>query len=257
MAVDGESRTVSAADAARARARAAREAAAAAIADAEAAEAEAEAEVARARTAVARSAAQAAREKVTNSAELDVVPPTDEQQDAEPGDAEAKPPRRRNRRLIGAVALVSIIALTFAGLSVFFGIEHRDARANADERLGYVQAARQGVVNILTVNFNTAPADIQRILDGATGPWRDEFTPQSAPFLDVVKKSQVVTTAEITDAGLEHVNDDGTAQVLVAAASKVSNAAGAKDDPRTFRVRVTVAPDAGRLKISKMEYIAS
>ncbi|MDJ0441100.1 hypothetical protein QNA26_29605 [Rhodococcus qingshengii] len=141
--------------------------------------------------------------------------------------------------------------------NVYLAVAHRDAEAAKAQRLAYVQAARQGVVNILSVNFNTADSDVQRILDGATGAWRDEFSPQAAPFIDVVKQAQVVTTADITEAGLERIGDDDTAQVLIAATSKVTNAAGANEDPRSFRVRVSLSRDSGQLKVSKMEYVPS
>ncbi|MFF3574003.1 hypothetical protein ACFYXQ_40275 [Nocardia jiangxiensis] len=164
---------------------------------------------------------------------------------------------RRRRRYLAAVALTAAIFLAAAGMSMYFAVAHRNSSHEADQRLACVQAARQGVVNILSVDFATANRDVQRILDDATGAWRDEFSPQAQPFIQVVEKSKVVTTADITAAGLEHLNGDGSAQVLVAAHSKVSNSAGASNEQRTFRLRVTVAPDGGRLKIAKMEYVPS
>jgi Mce-associated membrane protein len=43
--------------------------------------------------------------------------------------------------------------------------------------------------------------------------------------------------------------------VLVAATSKITNAAGAKDEPRTWRLKVTVTEDGGQYKVSKLEFI--
>lgn len=243
--------TASPAAAARARARVARAAAQAALAKAEAAEAVAAAEAAEAE---AVAAAEPAPSDTPDSEVADESPQTDTDAEAAPT---ANPPRRGRNLLIGIVAVVVVVTVGLIGLNGYLAVGHRDALADSDEQLGYLQAARQGVVNVLTVNHNTADGDVQRILDDATGAWRDEFTPQSGPFRDVVRKAQVVTTGEITEAGLERVNDDGSAQVLVAAHSKVSNAGGAKDEPRTFRVRVTVAPEGDRLKIAKLEYIAS
>jgi Mce-associated membrane protein len=168
--------------------------------------------------------------------------------------AAAKLPRRL---LIAAGAVTALVAIAAVAISGFLAVDHHDARAGQDRRLAYIQAARQGVMNILTVHFDTAQPDVQRILDDATGDWRKEFEPQSLPFIDAVRKARVVTTADIAGAGLEQVNSDGTAQVLITANSKVSNSAGATDEPRVFRVRATVAPDDGRLKIAKMEYLPS
>ncbi|GGL13182.1 hypothetical protein [Nocardia jinanensis] len=168
-----------------------------------------------------------------------------------------EPGKKRRIRYRAVVALTAVVTVAAAGASAYFAVAHRNAVHEADRRLAYVQAARQGVVNILSVDFNSAKNDVQRILDNATGAWRDEFSPQAMPFTDVVQKSKVVTTAEVTAAGLEHLDDDGTARVLIAAHSKVSNAAGAANEQRTFRLRVTVASDGGRLKIAKMEYVPS
>lgn len=46
-----------------------------------------------------------------------------------------------------------------------------------------------------------------------------------------------------------------SAVVLVVASERVTNAAGAKDEPREFRLRVTVSPDGDQLKMSKVEFV--
>jgi Mce-associated membrane protein len=43
--------------------------------------------------------------------------------------------------------------------------------------------------------------------------------------------------------------------VLVLANERVTNSAGAKDDPRAFRFRVSVVRDGDQLKISKVEFV--
>jgi Mce-associated membrane protein len=48
---------------------------------------------------------------------------------------------------------------------------------------------------------------------------------------------------------------DNSAVVLVASTSEVTNAAGAKQDPRNYRLIVTVTRDGGQLKISKVEFV--
>ncbi|MFI7670671.1 hypothetical protein [Nocardia sp. NPDC049526] len=166
-------------------------------------------------------------------------------------------PRPRVRLLTAVVAVTALVAVAAAVGSGYLADHHRTAQAASDRRLAFVQSARQEVLNVLTVHYDSADNDVQRILDGATGQWRAEFAPQAQPFAGAVREAKVVTTAEIAGAGLEHVNDDGSALVLLTAHSKVSNSAGAHEEPRTFRVRATVSPDGDRLKISKMEYVVS
>lgn len=162
----------------------------------------------------------------------------------------------RGMRIAAATAAV-LLVVALVAVNVLLAHKHDAARSVADQRAEYIRAAQQEVLNVLTVHYDSADRDVQRILDDATGPWRVEFAPQAQSFTDAVRKAKVVTTAEIAGAGLERVNDDGTAQVLLTAHSKVSNSAGAHEEPRTFRVRVTLARDDGRLEISKMEYVTS
>ncbi len=49
--------------------------------------------------------------------------------------------------------------------------------------------------------------------------------------------------------------DGYSALVLVAATSRITNAAGAKDEPRNWRLRVTVTDDGGQYKMSKLEFV--
>ncbi|ASR03094.1 hypothetical protein [Gordonia rubripertincta] len=170
---------------------------------------------------------------------------------------EQGPRRSRITSVRAAAAVLVVVIVAGVCMSIVLAHRHSDFEAQQSKRVEYVQAARQGLVNILSINYNTASADINKILDNAAAAWKDEFAPQAKPFADVVRKAKVITTATITDAGLEKVNKDGSAQVLATATSKVSNSAGADDEPRVFRVRITVAPVDGDLKVAKMEYIAS
>jgi Mce-associated membrane protein len=265
------------------------------LAEAKAIEAEAELRLARARTALAEADVEAQRSADTtrtrsaaspsSTADADgAVPPTPTSATvgtaaAEPADTAAPDPidppevpdtdrgdvpsadrhGTGRSRLLAAAVVTTLLALIVAGggLSIYLFQKHDDAESETAQRTAYVQAARQGVLNILSVDHNHADADIKRILDNATGKWQEEFSPQAQPFVDVVKQAKVITTAAISGAGLEKVNPDDSAQVLVAASAKVTNSSGAQEEPRTFRVRVTVADSDGQLKVSNMEYIAS
>jgi Mce-associated membrane protein len=46
-----------------------------------------------------------------------------------------------------------------------------------------------------------------------------------------------------------------SAKVLVCATSRVTNKPDAKDEPRTWRLKVTMADDGGQYKMSKVEFV--
>jgi Mce-associated membrane protein len=222
--------------------------------------ADADGAVARQTTSAPVSTAAAEPEDTAAADATDPPEVRDTDTDTERGDVTSADRHRTGRsRLLAAAVVTTLLALIVAGggLSIYLFQKHDDAEAETARRTAYVQAARQGVLNILSVDHNHADADIKRILDNATGKWQEEFSPQAQPFVDVVKQAKVITTAAISGAGLEKVNPDDSAQVLVAASAKVTNSSGAQEEPRTFRVRVTVAESDGQLKVSNMEYIAS
>ena len=70
---------------------------------------------------------------------------------------------------------------------------------------------------------------MQRILDLATGVFREDFEQRSKPFIEVVKAAQSKSEGTVTDAGLESQRGD-SAQVLVAVAVK-SRTAGGEEAP--------------------------
>ncbi|HZE14498.1 MAG TPA: hypothetical protein VE197_01630, partial [Mycobacterium sp.] len=103
---------------------------------------------------------------------------------------------------------------------------------------------------------NHANDGAQRIIDDSTGSFRDDFQKMAGDFTKVVEQSQVVErgTVQAVAVDLDSMTND-SAVVLVASTSEVTNAAGAKQDPRSFRLIVTLTRDGGQLKMSKVEFV--
>jgi Mce-associated membrane protein len=117
-----------------------------------------------------------------------------------------------------------------------------------------VQVARQGAVNLTTIDWNEADSDVRRILDSATGPFHDDFAQRSQPFVDVLKQSQSTTEGTVTASGLESASEN-EAQVMVSVSVKTSSAAAPQQDPRSWRMRITVQKVGGDVKVSKVEFV--
>ena len=105
-----------------------------------------------------------------------------------------------------------------------------------------------------SLDFNRAKDDVQRVIDSSTGQFRDDFQQRAKDFASVVEQSKVVTQGTVSSAALESM-DEHSASVLILATSKITNAAGAKDEPRIFRLRVTVTEDGGQYKMSKVDFV--
>jgi Mce-associated membrane protein len=177
---------------------------------------------------------------------LDDGPP-----DGAPDSAVDSPaPSVRRAMLLGAAIVVS--------LSVLVGwLGFRAYQAHQEQALQsqLLQAARQGALNLTTIDWQHAEGDMQRILDGATGQFRDEFASRSQPFIEAVKQAKSTSVGTITEAGLES-EEGGDARVLVAVAVKTSTAGAPEQDPRAWRMRITVQKDGDQAKVSNVEFVA-
>lgn len=153
---------------------------------------------------------------------------------------------------VAAAAVVVVVGL--ASLAGFLVVDHLDVRHDADLRGEALAAARQGVVDLTSIDHTKADADVARIVDNSTGGFRDDFQKRSGAFVSVVQDSQVSTAGTVTGVGVESVSDS-SAVALVAATSKVTNSAGAQDQPRMWRLRVTLTRDQGVYKMSRVDFV--
>lgn len=183
--------------------------------------------------------------------------------DADASSAEEEKPARRWRCLsrlrrpkwstIAASIAIVIILAALAG-SGYMIKEHRDAVRQRQRAAEFAAAARQGVVTLTSLDFNNAKQGVQRILENSTGSFKDDFLKMADDFTKVVEQSKVVSQGTVQAAAVDTMTAD-SAVVLVASTSEVTNAAGAKQDPRNYRLIVTVTRDGGQLKISKVEFV--
>ena len=152
-----------------------------------------------------------------------------------------------------AVGLAAIVALLGVGGWLGFRL-HQDHQVQ-DQRSLYVQVARQTAINLTTINYAEVDADIKRVLDSATGGFHDEFQHRSQPFVEVVKKVQSKTEGTIAESGLLSYTRE-QAQVLVAISVKTSmGTAPADQEPRRWRMRLTVDKVGDGAKVSNVEFV--
>ncbi|RAU92796.1 Mce protein [Mycobacterium colombiense] len=161
--------------------------------------------------------------------------------------------RRRLSRVGTALVASAVIVAALAGLSGWLGYRaYQKHEAQARQNL-YVATARQGAVNLTTINYTQVDADVQRILDLATGAFHDDFEQRAKPFEEVVKAAQSKSEGTVTDAGLESQRGD-SAQVLVAVAVK-SRTAGGEEAPREWRMRIEVRSVGDDAKVSNVVFV--
>lgn len=211
-------------------------------AEAEAAEAEARAVAARARAAELR----------------DLLTETETETEIETGAAVASAaPPARGRLLLQALALV-LAGLATAGLLGASGWMLRQHHLDSEHRrlsAEYAAAARQGVINLMSVDYTSARETVQRVLDGSTGRFKSGFSDASEDFVKALEEEKIITKATVNDAAVESLTAD-SAVVLVSATSRREGPEAPEDQkaPRQWRVVMTLEREDGQIKVSAVEF---
>lgn len=155
-------------------------------------------------------------------------------------------------RAVLVTGVLAVVAL--AGLAGWLGYRAYQAHLAAQQRELFVQVARQAAVNLTTISYTHADADVARILDSATGGFHDDFQKRSQPFIDVVKQAQSTSQGTVTAAGLESIAGD-QAHVIVAISVKTSSAGVPEQEPRGWRMRLDVQKVGDTAKVSNVQLV--
>ncbi|WP_082964686.1 hypothetical protein [Mycobacterium sp. E796] len=206
-------------------------------------------------------------DRASIASDNDTEPPPAAAVDGEAADAAKsgtdeghEPPGRKARRFrrpsptavaacIGLLCTAALLAT-----SAVMARNHHAVLGKQQRAAEFTAAARQVVVTLMSINAGSAKDDVQHILDSSTGQFRDEFKGAADDFIKVAQSAKVSTKTTVQAAGVESMTDD-TAVVLVAASSILTNTAGAPEQPRSWRLSVKLARDAGKIKMSSMEFI--
>lgn len=157
------------------------------------------------------------------------------------------------KAIVFSAALVAVAAV-FAVMAGLLLRDHHDAEAERTRDAAILSAARSGVTAMISIRDTSADADVQKVLDQSTGAFKEDFQARAESFIGVVREAQVVTEGEVLAEGIE-ARDTDSATVLVSATSTVSNAAGAANESRGWRLRVTMTDDGGGFKMSNVEFV--
>ena len=184
--------------------------------------------------------------------------PESDVDDADGADgAEGASPPKSTKRMSDprrAMLLGLAVVVALAGLVGWLGYRAHQSQQAQAQRSQFIQAARQGALNLTTIDWQRADADVQRILNSATGEFYDDFAKRSQPFIDLVKQAKSVSVGTVSEAGLESQTAD-SAQVLVAVSVTTSYDGAPQPDPRGWRMRISVQKVGDQAKVSNVEFV--
>jgi Mce-associated membrane protein len=200
-----------------------------------------------------------AEESPDDDAELEASESSDDSDDRKSGQGASPRGRRwlsRSQRSAVAAVIAIGVGLAATGASIEMIVDHRDAVRQRQLVGEFAAAARQGVVTLTSLDFEHAKDGIQNILEVSTGTFKEDILKMAGDFTTGVEQSKVVSQGSVQATAVELDSmTENSAVVLVASTSEVTNAAGAKQDPRKYRLIVTVTRDGGQLKMSKVEFV--
>lgn len=155
-----------------------------------------------------------------------------------------------------AVAVGAALTLSCAlfGASASIWWQHRVAVQDRQRAAEFMAAARQCAVNLMSMNFNTAQQDVQRMIDDSTGPLKGQYQDSAQQLVKAIQDGKVVTKVTVNAVAVESMSRD-SAQVLVAATTERHNAADPTDRPATWRMTITLDWDREKPKMSNVAFL--
>lgn len=194
-------------------------------------------------------------ESQENSSLTEAKQSQDDHQTDDDLDDSATTRRLKQLSSVGLATTFGVAVVVALGCLVgWWGYRSYETHQAQTQRAEFVAVARQGALNLTTIDHTRVDADVQRILDSSTGTFHDDFQQRSQPFIDVVKKAQSKSQGTITEAGLESQDND-QARVLVAVSVKTSIPGAPDQDPRRWRMRIDVQRLGDGLKVSNVQFV--
>lgn len=155
-------------------------------------------------------------------------------------------------RVLSLGLVVATVLCTASAL--WLSMRLYEQRAAEQRRQDILAAARQSALNFTSLDYRRYGQDSARVLKGATGDFRKEFTAQTEELTELVARNKSVSEGQVLDAGIVR-SDEDSARVLVVADSKVTNTAVPKGEARTYRLQLDLVHEDGRWLTSDVEFV--
>ena len=224
-------------------------------------EAEAEALAAEARADAARARAAELRRQLDATDVADVpasdIPATPQPMPPAPPPSPPPPPPAGLLRTV-TVAVTTLLTAGLLGATGYMVWQHQKAAELRRSAAEFTAAARQDVINLMSMDYTRAQESVQRVLDNSTGKFRANFDETADEFVKALQDEKIVTTATINDAAVELDSmTDESAVVMVSATSRREGRQAPKEQqqPQVWRVLLTLERDGDQIKMSDVEFV--
>jgi Mce-associated membrane protein len=156
---------------------------------------------------------------------------------------------------LSAIAVALLVLAGGIGAGGYFALRaHRHSQTLARQDGAAIEAAKECVAATQAPDTSAMSDSARKIVDCSSGDFGAQAALYSGLLVDAYRAANAHVQVSDMRAAVERNNGDGSVDVLVALRVKVTNAE-AKDQETGYRLRVKMASDDGRYKISKLEQV--
>ena len=163
-------------------------------------------------------------------------------------------PSGRPSRKAAAVAAAIVVTCALLAASGYVAWQHHNVAEQRQRTAEFATAARNTVLAMMAINATDARDDLQRFADDTTGSFKAGILLGAEKAVKDIEQSKVSVKATVQAVAVQAMTED-SAVVLVSAKSEITKPDQAKPETRSWRMVVDVETDAGKLKVSKVEFV--
>jgi Mce-associated membrane protein len=176
---------------------------------------------------------------------------------AEPASTEAadEPSRLGRGWFIGIAAALALLAGGVGAGGYLALRSHHESRATARHDAAAVEAAKDCVGATQAPDITAMASSAQKIIECGSGAFRSQAILYSSLLVEAYQAANAHVQVSDLRAAVERNDADGSIVILVPLRVKVSNAE-TQNQEAGYRLRVTMVPEEGKYRISKLDQVA-
>jgi Mce-associated membrane protein len=156
-------------------------------------------------------------------------------------------------RKVAVIVLAGLlVALSVAALVLW--LQLRAAAQEQDAREEALRYATQTAKNLTSISYEALDADIDQVLDSATGQFREDFAERSDNLREVLTTNKVVSEGEVLEAALVNADED-SATALVVVDATVQNTQNPEGGATTYRMKLELERQGDQWLASMLEFV--
>ena len=155
--------------------------------------------------------------------------------------------------LLALLLVVTAVLLFTKGAAATPGDSRAEALSREYEQV--TAAARKETLAFLTVDYKDMDPLIAKVLDGATGTFKEQYDSAKGTLKSTAQQGHSVATGDVKAVGIGDIDSD-TAVVFVAADGSVTNTSTkGKAQPRSYRFKLTMVHKGGKWLTSDLQIL--